>query len=111
MTMLVPSPFFGPGVGLHVPAPPVPVEPPVEEVPAVLVVVPAVLLVVPAVLFVAVPAVASSLRPSPPPPPQAPTMVKQRLVAPNSKIEVAFRMRWVMTSREYQRQRVEKIRS
>jgi hypothetical protein len=111
MTMFVPSPFLGPGIGLQVPEPPVPVEPPVEEVPAVTVVVPAALFVVPAVLFVAVPAVASSLRPSPPPPPHAPTMEKQRLVAPNSKIEVAFRMCWLMTSRDYQRQRVEKIGS
>jgi hypothetical protein len=85
-----------------------PPEPALEALPAVELLEPALAAVVPAVEVVAAPAAASLRLPSPPPP-QAPTRERHRVEAPNSKIEVAFRMRWVMTSRMQRGQRVEKI--
>jgi hypothetical protein len=111
ITSSVPSPFLLPGVGLQVAAPPPEpplLDPPPGDVPAVEDVVPAVEDVVPAVVL-DVPALLSSRLP-PPPPPQAVTE-RTRLEAPKSHIELALRMRWVMTFRECHRQRVEKFRS
>jgi hypothetical protein len=99
---------------LQLAAPPVP-EPLVPVVPAVEVEPEVLLPVVPAVGLEFVPAVVEDVPAAPrtppsPPPPQAPMRVMAKAEAPNSTIEVAFRMGWVMTPHEYHRQRTEKFR-